>query len=93
MPKRKIFKQLDLPEYKQDLKGVVKFLDNLSYSAVKTKYNKKGSSYSLVHLNSAGSTSDFRTPGFRILPISSEYPLIDIASQLPFALYFVFTAE
>ena len=42
MPKRKILKQLDLPEYKQDLKGVVKFLDNLSYSAVKTKYNKKG---------------------------------------------------
>ena len=41
MPKRKILKQLDLPEYKQDLKGVVKFLDNLSYSAVKTKYNKK----------------------------------------------------
>ena len=39
---RKILKQLDLPEYKQPLKSVVEFLDNLSYSAVKTKYNAKG---------------------------------------------------
>ena len=39
---KKILKQLDLPEYKQPLKGVVEFLDNLSYSAVKTKYNAKG---------------------------------------------------
>ena len=36
--KRKILKQLDLPEYKQPLNSVVEFLDNLSYSAVKTKY-------------------------------------------------------
>ena len=40
--KKKILKQLDLPEYKQPLNSVVKFLDNLSYSAVKTKYNAKG---------------------------------------------------
>ena len=40
--KRKILKQLDLPEYKQPLNSVVEFLDNLSYSAVKTKYNAKG---------------------------------------------------
>ena len=40
--KRKILKELDLPEYKQPLNSVVEFLDNLSYSAVKTKYNAKG---------------------------------------------------
>ncbi len=39
---RKILKKLDLPEYKQPLNSVVEFLDNLSYSAVKTKYNAKG---------------------------------------------------
>ena len=55
--------------------------------------NKSASSYKCVHLNSAGSTSDFKTPGFSMLPISSLYPLIDTASQLPFLLYFVFTAE
>ena len=40
--KRKILKQLDLFEYKQLLNSVIEFLDNLSYSAVKTKYNAKG---------------------------------------------------
>ena len=40
--KRKILKELDLPEYKQPLNSVVEFLDYLSYSAVKTKYNAKG---------------------------------------------------
>ena len=40
--KRKILKELDLPEYKQPLNSVVEFLENLSYSAVKTKYNAKG---------------------------------------------------
>ena len=39
---RKILKELDLPEYKQPLDSVVEFLDNLKYSAVKTKYNAKG---------------------------------------------------
>ena len=39
---RKILKQLDLPEYTQPLNSVIEFLDNLTYSAVKTKYNAKG---------------------------------------------------
>ena len=34
--------ELDLPHYKQRLKEVVDFLNNLQYSAVKTKYNAKG---------------------------------------------------
>ena len=38
----KVLKELDLPEYKQPLDKAIKFLDNLSYSAVKTKYNAKG---------------------------------------------------
>ena len=38
----KVLKELDLPEYKQPLDSAIKFLDNLSYSAVKTKYNAKG---------------------------------------------------
>ena len=38
----KILKELDLPEYIQPLETAIKFLDNLSYSAVKTKYNAKG---------------------------------------------------
>jgi len=37
-----ILKQLDLPEYKQSLEQTIGFLDGLSYSAVKTKYNAKG---------------------------------------------------
>ena len=37
-----ICKELDLPQYKQSLDEAVNFLDNLSYSAVKTKYNAKG---------------------------------------------------
>ena len=39
---RPIFKQLDLPEYKQSLDEAITYLNNLSYSAVKTKYNAKG---------------------------------------------------
>src|SRR5210317_2566836 len=39
---RKILKQLDLPEYTQPLNSVIEFLDNLQFSAVKTKYNAKG---------------------------------------------------
>ena len=35
---RKILKQLDLPEYTQPLNSVIEFLDNLTYSAVKTKF-------------------------------------------------------
>ena len=38
----KVLKELDLPEYIQPLDTAIKFLDNLSYSAVKTKYNAKG---------------------------------------------------
>ena len=37
-----ILKELDLPEYKQSLEAAVAFLNNLEYSAVKTKYNAKG---------------------------------------------------
>ena len=37
-----IFKQLDLPEYKQSLDESIDYLNNLNYSAVKTKYNAKG---------------------------------------------------
>ncbi len=37
----KICKELDLPEYKQSLKEATLFLDNIKYSPVKTKYNKK----------------------------------------------------
>ena len=55
--------------------------------------NKDGVLYNLVHLKGSAFTSLFKTPGFKIFEISSLYPLIDIASQLPFALYFVFTAE
>lgn len=39
---RPIFKQLDLPEYKQNLNEALTYLNNLSYSVVKTKYNAKG---------------------------------------------------
>ena len=39
---RKILKKLDLPAFLQPLNSVVEFLDNLTYSAVKTKYNAKG---------------------------------------------------
>ena len=42
MSKEEILKELDLPEYIQPLESAIKFLDNLSYSAVKTKYNAKG---------------------------------------------------
>ena len=34
--------ELDLPQYKQRLKEVIDYLNNLTYSAVKTKYNAKG---------------------------------------------------
>jgi len=37
-----ILTELDLPEYKHSLSEAVAFLDGLSYSAVKTKYNAKG---------------------------------------------------
>ena len=37
-----ICKELDLPHYKNSLKEAVSFLNNLEYSAVKTKYNAKG---------------------------------------------------
>ncbi len=37
-----ILTEIDLPEYKQSLKETVAFLDDLNYSAVKTKYNAKG---------------------------------------------------
>lgn len=37
-----ILTELDLPEYKNSLSEAVAFLDGLSYSAVKTKYNAKG---------------------------------------------------
>jgi len=37
-----ICKELDLPQYKQSLDEAVNYLNNLSYSAVKTKYNAKG---------------------------------------------------
>mgnify|MGYP000094082990 CR=1 FL=1 len=40
--KTKILKELDLPEYTQSLDDTNKFLDSLTYSAVKTKYNAKG---------------------------------------------------
>ena len=40
--KTKILKELDLPQYKQNLDDTNKFLDSLTYSAVKTKYNAKG---------------------------------------------------
>ena len=35
-------KDLDLPEYKQNLNEALTYLNNLSYSVVKTKYNAKG---------------------------------------------------
>jgi hypothetical protein len=34
--------ELDLPQYKQSLRDCCGFLDNLQFSAVKTKYNAKG---------------------------------------------------
>src|SRR5210317_1820377 len=37
-----IFTEIDLPEYKNSLSETIAFLDGLSYSAVKTKYNAKG---------------------------------------------------
>lgn len=37
-----ILTELDLPEYRHSLSEAVAFLDGLSYSAVKTKYNAKG---------------------------------------------------
>lgn len=42
MSKYPILKELDLPQYKQSLRKCCEFLDNLDYSAVKTKYNAKG---------------------------------------------------
>ena len=38
----KVLKELDLPEYVKPLETTIKVLKNLSYSAVKTKYNAKG---------------------------------------------------
>src|SRR6056300_1451121 len=55
--------------------------------------NKDATSYSSVHLKGSFFTLLFKTPGFQIFKMSSLYPLIDTASQLPFALYFVLTAE
>ena len=40
--KNRILKEIDLPEYTQSLDNTSKFLDSLTYSAVKTKYNAKG---------------------------------------------------
>ena len=37
-----VLKELDLPQYKQSLRKAVKFLNELEYTAVKTKYNAKG---------------------------------------------------
>lgn len=37
-----ICKELDLPQYKNSLEEAVNYLNNLSYSVVKTKYNAKG---------------------------------------------------
>jgi hypothetical protein len=37
-----LVKELDLPHYKQSLKECCNFLDELQFSAVKTKYNAKG---------------------------------------------------
>lgn len=38
----KLVKELDLPQYKNSLRECCGFLDNLQFSAVKTKYNAKG---------------------------------------------------
>ena len=40
--KTKILEELDLPEYTQSIDDTNKYLDSLTYSAVKTKYNAKG---------------------------------------------------
>ena len=37
-----ILKELDLPQYKQSLRKCILFLNNITYSPVKTKYNAKG---------------------------------------------------
>ena len=37
-----VLKELDLPQYKQSLRKAVKYLNELEYAAVKTKYNAKG---------------------------------------------------
>ena len=37
-----VLKELDLPQYKQSLRKAVKILNELEYTAVKTKYNAKG---------------------------------------------------
>ena len=37
-----ILKELDLPQYRQSLRKCILFLNNITYSPVKTKYNEKG---------------------------------------------------
>jgi len=37
-----LVKELDIPYYKEDLDSVVNYLNDLDYTAVKTKYNAKG---------------------------------------------------
>ena len=37
-----ILKELDLPQYKQSLRKCISFLNDITYSPVKTKYNAKG---------------------------------------------------
>ena len=37
-----ILKELDLPQYKQSLRKCILFLNDITYSPVKTKYNAKG---------------------------------------------------
>ena len=37
-----ILKELDLPQYRQSLRKCILFLNNITYSPVKTKYNAKG---------------------------------------------------
>ena len=37
-----ILKELDLPQYRQSLRKCILFLNDITYSPVKTKYNAKG---------------------------------------------------
>ena len=64
--------ELDLPHYKQRLKEVVDFLNNLQYSAVKTKYNAKGDWDAISIRGSSDDIGNILKPGVLKSDVKAE---------------------
>ena len=82
-----VLKELDLPQYKQSLRKAVKFLNELEYTAVKTKYNAKGYSDDITNILKPGVLkSDVKVEPLRWTRLYEEpelLPLKEILSHIP----------